>query len=168
VVVAVSRGGQRADGSGRLCQADGGRNLELARRMRGPMGSRSARMNRSPVDRTPRADLLALSNKQPSRGGLRRRRPHNKRYDGRNEGDSDPSLKSLDPEDRVSSPIAASPRPMGRHSFWERNLRFKTDGSEKVPQKGAPALVNAGMLGDRADAIFAAPEEISGFIKREC
>jgi hypothetical protein len=60
------------------------------------------------------------------------------------------------------------------HGRWEDihsgNEIFdsKTDGSEKVPQKGAPALVNAGMLGDRADAIFAAPEEISGFIKREC
>jgi cytochrome c len=54
------------------------------------------------------------------------------------------------------------------HAFWERNLRFKTDGSENGPQKGAPALVGAGMLGDRADAIFAAPEEISELIKPGC
>jgi cytochrome c len=33
---------------------------------------------------------------------------------------------------------------------------------------GAPALIGAGMLGDRADAIFAASEEISGLIKAEC
>jgi hypothetical protein len=52
--------------------------------------------------------------------------------------------------------------------FWERNLRFKTDVSDDGPQKGAPALVPAGMMGDRADVIFAAPEEISGFISHQC
>ena len=52
--------------------------------------------------------------------------------------------------------------------FWERNLRFKTDVSADGPQKGAPALIAAGMMGDRADVIFAAPEEISGFIAPKC
>jgi cytochrome c len=52
--------------------------------------------------------------------------------------------------------------------FWERNLRFKTDVSEDGPQKGAPAVVAAGMMGDRADVIFAAPEEISAFIAQQC
>ena len=42
--------------------------------------------------------------------------------------------------------------------FWERNLRFKTDVvSDDGPQKGAPAIVPAGMMGDRADVIFAKP-----------
>ena len=54
------------------------------------------------------------------------------------------------------------------HAFWERNLRFKTDVSDDGPVKGAPALVGAGMMGDRADVIFAAPEEISGFISPQC
>ena len=52
--------------------------------------------------------------------------------------------------------------------FWERNLRFKTDVSDEGPEKGAPALVGAGMMGDRADVIFASPEEISGFISSQC
>jgi len=52
--------------------------------------------------------------------------------------------------------------------FWERNLRFKTDVGDEGPLKGAPALVGAGMMGDRADVIFAGPEEISGFITRQC
>ena len=52
--------------------------------------------------------------------------------------------------------------------FWERNLRFKTDISEEGPEKGAPAIVGAGMMGDRADVIFAAPGEISGFIADRC
>jgi len=38
--------------------------------------------------------------------------------------------------------------------FWERNLRFKTDSSEEGPDKDAPAIVNAGMMGDRASIIF--------------
>jgi cytochrome c len=54
-----------------------------------------------------------------------------------------------------------------RH-FWERNLRLKTDSSQDGPQRGAPALVPAGMMGDRADVIFAGPEEISGFIAHQC
>jgi cytochrome c len=52
--------------------------------------------------------------------------------------------------------------------FWERNIRLKTDSSSDGPEKNAPGLVPAGMMGDRADIIFAAPSEISGFIKPEC
>jgi cytochrome c len=54
------------------------------------------------------------------------------------------------------------------HTFWERNLRFKTDVSGEDPEKGAPAIVRAGMMGDRADVIFATPEEISTFISQQC
>lgn len=52
--------------------------------------------------------------------------------------------------------------------FWERNLRFKTDTSADGPPKGSPAIVGAGMAGDRASVIFAAPEEFGQFIKRQC
>jgi cytochrome c len=52
--------------------------------------------------------------------------------------------------------------------FWERNLRFKTDSSGEGPDKDAPAIVNAGMMGDRASIIFSSPEEISRFITRQC
>ena len=48
--------------------------------------------------------------------------------------------------------------------FWERNLRFKTDVGADGPQKGVPA----GMMGDRADVIFASPDEISPFITHQC
>jgi cytochrome c len=54
-----------------------------------------------------------------------------------------------------------------RH-FWERNLRLKTDSGKDGPQSGAPALVPAGMMGDRADVIFAAPEEIGKMIEPRC
>jgi cytochrome c len=53
-------------------------------------------------------------------------------------------------------------------AFWERNLRLKTDSGTDGPQSGAPALVPAGMMGDRADVIFAAPEEISKMIEARC
>lgn len=54
------------------------------------------------------------------------------------------------------------------YPFWEFNLRFKTDTSEYGPPKGKPAILQAGMRGDRASVIFSAPEEISAFIKEEC
>ena len=54
------------------------------------------------------------------------------------------------------------------HDFWERNLRFKTDSSEKGPERNTPAIVDSGMLGDRASVIFAAPDEISKFITSAC
>jgi cytochrome c len=55
-----------------------------------------------------------------------------------------------------------------QRDFWERNLRLKTDSSDQGPPEGSPALVPAGMMGDRADIIFAKPEEMSGLIKRDC
>ena len=47
-----------------------------------------------------------------------------------------------------------------KRKFFKRNFRFKTDPSDDGPAKGAPALVSAGMMGDRADVIFAMPEEL--------
>jgi cytochrome c len=52
--------------------------------------------------------------------------------------------------------------------FWEMNLRFKTDGSKLGPEPGQPVIVGAGMVGDRASIVFAAPEEISAFIQSAC
>jgi len=40
--------------------------------------------------------------------------------------------------------------------------------SIKPYRKNAPALVPAGMMGDRADVIFANPDEINQFIKPQC
>ena len=85
-----------------------------------------------------------------------------------------PNLKKLDPADRVQSinhcgdTYKVSTTDGKTRDFWERNLRFKTDVSDDGPQKGAPALVPAGMMGDRADVIFATPDEISGFIVHQC
>jgi cytochrome c len=51
---------------------------------------------------------------------------------------------------------------------WEFNLRFKTDAGKLGPPPGKPVIVGAGMQGDRASVVFAAPSEISGFIKQSC
>ena len=57
----------------------------------------------------------------------------------------------------------------GRTSkIWEFNLRFKTDSSKDGPLPNKPVIVGAGMQGDRASVVFAAPAEIGSFIKRTC
>jgi cytochrome c len=53
-------------------------------------------------------------------------------------------------------------------AFWERNLRFRTDSSKDGPEKGAPAIMPAGMMGDRASVIFAVPDEITKFVEPRC
>jgi cytochrome c len=55
-----------------------------------------------------------------------------------------------------------------RHQFPERNLRFKTDGSREGPEPGRPALLPAGMRGDRAQVIFSGLEELKRFLVEEC
>ncbi|MEO8142813.1 MAG: c-type cytochrome [Betaproteobacteria bacterium] len=52
--------------------------------------------------------------------------------------------------------------------FWEFNLRMKTDSSTRGPAAGKPVLVGQGMQGDRAQVVFARPEEISAFIREGC
>jgi cytochrome c len=85
-----------------------------------------------------------------------------------------PNLKQLAPDDRVQAikycndTYRVTTGDGNTHDFWERNLRFKTDSSDNGPQKGAPAIAGAGMVGDRASVIFASPEEISRFIANGC
>jgi cytochrome c len=52
--------------------------------------------------------------------------------------------------------------------FWEFDLRFKTDTSDRGPNKKQPVLVGQGMSGDRAQIVFAEPGEISAFINNRC
>lgn len=52
--------------------------------------------------------------------------------------------------------------------FTEFDLRFKTDASAEGPPPGRPAILSAGMMGDRAFVIFAAPEEISAAVEETC
>jgi cytochrome c len=85
-----------------------------------------------------------------------------------------PNLKNLDPEERVQAisyckdTYTITTANGQTRKFWERNLRLKTDGSSDGPEKNAPALIPAGMMGDRADVIFADPSEISAHIAAKC
>lgn len=85
-----------------------------------------------------------------------------------------PNLRQLTPDQRVTSishcrdTYTVKTSDGQRMDYWERNLRFKTDTSEIGPVKGAPAIIGAGMAGDRASVIFSAPEEISAWIKPSC
>lgn len=84
------------------------------------------------------------------------------------------NLKDLDAESRVTAirycgdtyRLTTSDRKT--HTFWEFNLRFKTDGSADGPPAGKPVLIGAGMQGDRAVVVFTRPEEISTFSRRQC
>jgi cytochrome c len=85
-----------------------------------------------------------------------------------------PQLKTVAPSGRVKSitycrdTFKVTTADGKTRDFWERNLRFKTDSSNEGPAKDAPAIVGAGMMGDRASVIFAEPEEIGRFINRQC
>jgi cytochrome c len=89
-------------------------------------------------------------------------------------GGRDLNLKNLEPAQHVTGithcrdtyRVTTADGRM-RH-FWERNLRLMTDSSQNGPQSDSPAIVPAGMLGDRADLIFAAPEEISKLVEARC
>jgi len=89
-------------------------------------------------------------------------------------GGPDPNLKKLEPGIQVKSisychdTYRVTTADGKTRAFWERNLRFKTDSSKDGPEKGAPAIMPAGMMGDRASVIFAAPEEINKMIEARC
>jgi cytochrome c len=85
-----------------------------------------------------------------------------------------PNLKQLDNASRVQGitycrdTYEVATADGKKRKFFERNLRFKTDSSDDGPTNGSPALVPAGMMGDRADVIFAAPGEFGRFVAQAC
>ena len=89
-------------------------------------------------------------------------------------GGPDPNLKKLEPGIQVKAitycrdTYRVTTADGKTRAFWERNLRFRTDSSKDGPEKGAPAIMPAGMMGDRASVIFAAPEEIAKIIEPRC
>jgi len=123
-----------------------------------------------------RADLLAFL-KEATKKGSPQTAQHSAPMGGMMGGMGGgqvPNLKKLYSAQRVQSItycndtyIVTTANGQSR-KFWERNLRLKTDASEDGPKKNAPALVDAGMMGDRADVIFADPGEISPFIAAKC
>ncbi|MFG3592715.1 c-type cytochrome [Bradyrhizobium sp. RDI18] len=128
-----------------------------------------------------RADLLAFlkeatkpgaapsqSAQQGQRGGM------GGMMGGMMGGGADPNLRSLEAAIQVKTisycrdTYRVTTADGKTRAFWERNLRFRTDTSKDGPEKDAPALLGAGMMGDRAAVIFSAPEEIMKFVERRC
>ncbi|RXG89716.1 c-type cytochrome [Bradyrhizobium zhanjiangense] len=126
-----------------------------------------------------RADLLAFLKEATKPGAAPERTAENRMngggmMGGMMSGGRAPNLKNLNPAQRVTGmthcrdTYRVTTADGKTRPFWERNLRLKTDSSEDGPQSGAPAIVSAGMMGDRADVIFAAPNEISKTIEDHC
>jgi cytochrome c len=122
-------------------------------------------------DPEPRAHLIAFL-KEVSEGGGENRAQGG--AEGGMGGGRMPDLAGLGPEQQVTelrrcgdtyqvTTAAGETLPV-----WEFNLRIKTDSSEKGPPEGQPALLRAGMMGDRVFVVFADPREISTFIEEGC
>jgi cytochrome c len=121
-----------------------------------------------------RADLLAFLKDATKPGAAPERATPRKGMGGMMGGGDAPNLKGLEPDKRVKAitycrdTYRVTTADDKTHAFWERNLRFKTDSSKDGPESGAPAIMPAGMMGDRADLIFAAPSEINKMIEARC
>ena len=125
-----------------------------------------------------RANLLAFLKQATKPGAAPERTAQHQGMGGMMGGmmgsGSDSNLKHLAPEKQVKAitychdTYRVTTADGKTRAFWERNLRLKTDSGKDGPQSGAPALVPAGMMGDRADIIFAAPQEIAGSIESRC
>jgi cytochrome c len=50
----------------------------------------------------------------------------------------------------------------------ELNLRLKTDATAYGPERGKPALLPAGMQGDRVQVIFASLDDLKRFLVERC
>jgi len=120
-----------------------------------------------------RADLLAFL-KDATKPGAPQQAAQQGGMGGMMGGGPDPNLKKLEPGIQVKAitychdTYRVTTADGKTRAFWERNLRFKTDSSKDGPEKGAPAIMPAGMMGDRAAVIFAAPEEIAKMIEARC
>jgi cytochrome c len=123
-------------------------------------------------DPSVRADLLAFL-KEATKPGAPEQTAQN-RMNGMGGMMGERNLKDLTPNEQVKAityyhdTYRVTTADSKTRGFWERNLRLKTDSSKDGPQSGTPALVPAGMMGDRADVIFASPQEISKSIEARC
>lgn len=127
----------------------------------------------------PRADLLAFLKEATKKNGPQMAQQGGRMggggmMGGMRGGGHVPNLKKIHSSQRVQTitrckdTYTVTTANGQSRKFWERNLRLKTDTSEDGPEKNAPALVDAGMMGDRADVIFADPSEISPSIADRC
>ena len=52
--------------------------------------------------------------------------------------------------------------------FWEMNVRLKLDTRNTGPAPGKPAVIGAGMAGDRVSVVFSSIAELTEFVVEEC
>jgi cytochrome c len=52
--------------------------------------------------------------------------------------------------------------------YWEMNVRLKLDTRETGPEPGKPAILGAGMAGDRVSIVFSSLQEMTGFVAEGC
>jgi cytochrome c len=125
-------------------------------------------------DARQRADLLAFLKEATQPGVTVAQQRGQMGGMGMMGGQQVPNLKELGPEGHVQEvtyckdTYSVTTANGQTRKFWERNLRLMTDASGRGPAKKAPVIVGAGMMGDRADVIFADPSEISAFIASKC
>jgi cytochrome c len=128
-------------------------------------------------DEKTRADLIAFLKQSPQSGAAQEQKgmPQGQAgMGGMGMRHGLASLKTVDASARVKAisycqdTFKVTTEDGKSRDFWERNLRFKTDSSDDGPNKGAPAIVAAGMMGDRASVIFSSPEEMAEFIAHHC
>jgi cytochrome c len=124
-----------------------------------------------------RADLLAFLKDATKPGAVPQQTAQQggmKGMGGMMGGGPDPNLKKLEPGIHVKAitycrdTYRVTTAEGKTRAFWERNLRFRTDSSKDGPEKGSPAIMPAGMMGDRASVIFSGPEEITKMIEPRC
>ncbi len=125
-------------------------------------------------DETRRRDLIAFLGSVSEKEGPSSDQQAESMSEGMTSQGQMLNLKALEADNRITSighcgdTYSATVETDEAYEFWEFNLRFKTDGSENGPVAGHPVIIPASMRGDRAFVIFAAPTEISSFIKSEC
>jgi len=129
-------------------------------------------------DARARADLLAFLKEATKPGAPPQMAEHRGMGGGMMGGmmgrGRDVNLKKLEPAQQVTAitwchdSYRVTTADGKTRPFWERNLRFKTDSSKDGPVDGAPAIMAAGMIGDRASVIFASPEEFKSAIEARC
>jgi len=125
-------------------------------------------------DQNARADLIALLKTVGGADAMGEVKQESPALTAMRRGPALSNLKELAPGQQVTAitycgdtyrvTTAAGELP----PFWEFNLRLKTDSSATGPAKGRPAIMAAGMQGDRASVIFSDPAEISAFVQRKC
>lgn len=127
-------------------------------------------------DAAARADLLAFLKHATKPGATPERTAQAQKpgMGGMMGGGHDPNLKKVEPAKQVKTitycrdTYRVTTADGKTRAFWERNLRFMTDSGKDGPEQNVPAIMPAGMLGDRAAVIFAAPEEIGRFVLPRC